>query len=447
MPFASAVRSFDLAVSRGASRRVPADSVPARICVSIDIRNFASFWPRSSGLGEAHCFPFQCADLIELLCDTVVPARQAEPWLIAVLNQNDEPLALLPLCIEHPHDTHHPISDIRLLKFLDGGLSDYNAPVLFPAAANWDVRTVRKIWRGMRKVLPAFDIAIFEKMADRVDDLRNPLLSLKGHPQGKSGHAANLSGTWETFEARIPGHKELRRKARRLSQMGRFRCEIAETPEQYDMFLDALFRQKRQRDLKVRGYDSLLGAGYPAYLRQARRHIYPSGPVCLFALRIDDTIIATHFGVVAGCRFIAQIPGFEDGEWRRYSLGTLLNYKIVEWCFKQGIRVFDLGAGDEEYKGEYCDVTMALHKAIIPSTFRGAISVHAPKILDRMHKRRVESWRELELAEKFCADASGASHSMAHACRSLILWPSPKRTREVLRLTKRIRTRKSRKAA
>jgi len=54
------------------------------------------------------------------------------------------------------------------LRFLDGGLSDYNAPVVFPPVRDWDTKTVRSIWNALRKHIPAFDIAILEKMPDRV---------------------------------------------------------------------------------------------------------------------------------------------------------------------------------------------------------------------------------------------------------------------------------------
>jgi CelD/BcsL family acetyltransferase involved in cellulose biosynthesis len=419
-----------------------AEAVPAQIRVTSDIRDFADFWPRSGRLGSARCYAFQCADLLELQCESVVPARNAVPFFVAILGPAGQPLALLPLCIEQSRDLKRAIKHARVLKFLDGGLSDYNAPVLFPAVADWDARTVRRIWQGLRRILPAFDLAILEKMPDQVGDLPNPFRFLKRRPERKSGHAVKLSGTWASFATRLPRRRGLRRKFRRLRHAGELTFEVARTPEQYDIFLEALLRQKRRRDFELRGCDSLIGPGYPAYLRKARSHLYPSGPVCLFALKLNDTIIAALFGVVAGSRFIAQIPGFEGGEWRAYSAGHLLYGKIVEWCFTEGIQVFDLGAGDEEWKDEYCDVSMTLHKALIPASIRGAALLHWPRIAERIHKRRVISWREMELAESYCLAPAETSRALKHARRSLVLWPSPRRTREFLTVARSIRARR-----
>ena len=442
----TAIRTLDLITFSNRSRNTLAEAVPAQIRVTSDIRDFADLWPRSGRLGAARCYAFQCADLLELQCESVVPARNAVPFFVAILSPGGQPLALLPLCIEQDHNQKRAIKHARVLKFLDGGLSDYNAPVLFPAAAGWGARTVRRIWQGLRRILPPFDIAILEKMPDQVGDLPNPFRFLKSHPESKSGHAVTLSGTWSSFATRLPRRRGLRRKARRLRLVGELTFEVAETPEQYDIFLGALLRQKRRRDFELRACDSLIGPGYPAYLRNARSHLYPSGPVCLFALKVNDTIIATLFGVVAGSRFIAQIPGFEGGKWQAYSAGHLLYGKIVEWCFTEGIQVFDLGAGDEQWKEEYCDLSLTLHKTRIPSTIRGAVFLHGPRIAGRVHARRLNSWREMELAEALCSEASEASRALSHARRSWTLWPSPKRTREFLTVARSILARKSNEA-
>jgi CelD/BcsL family acetyltransferase involved in cellulose biosynthesis len=427
--------------SRGASRRGLAASVPARICVTSDVRDFAGVWPCSSNLGEARCYAFHCANLVELLCDTVVPARKAEPLLVAILNQNDEPLALLPLCIEHHHDTTRAVMDVRVLKFLDGGLSDYNAPVLFPAAANWDARTVRTIWRGLRKALPVFDVAVLEKMPESVGDLPNPLRFLKCEPEVRFGHAANLSEAPEALPTFL-GERKLRQKVRGLSQRGRLTFEIAKTPEQYDIFVDALIRQKNRRDLELRDHESLRALGYTPYLRMARRHLHPSGPVCLFALMLDDSVLATHFCETSGHRLSSLFTSFE-AEWSKYSPGHILNRHIVQWCLSEGVNILDFGGGDEKWKDDYHAVAITRYKAIIPSTIRGTVFLHTPGIVERVHKRRAESWREMALAEAACSNPGEVSGALAHARRSWTLWPSPGRTREFLNVAKSVRATKS----
>jgi CelD/BcsL family acetyltransferase involved in cellulose biosynthesis len=269
-------------------------------------------------------------------------------------------------------------------------------------------------------------------------DLRNPLSLLKTGPEAESCHEAALLGTWDSLGAKLLKHNQLRRKLRSLEREGTVTFEIASTPEQYDAYVEVLLRQKSQRDIEERGYDSLMRPGYVAYLKQARCLLYPSGPVCLFVLKVGDSIVASYFGVTDGRRFIAQTPGIEGGRWVPYSVGKVLICKMFEWCFSRGIHAFDLGYGDERYKNEYCDVENTLHKAVIPVTWKGCLASRWRTVSQGMHRRRVSSWREMEIAEAACCEEVAISPSLAHARRSLVLWPSPRRAGQFLSVASRI---------
>lgn len=357
------VKVIPLDIARGERHKAKPLSMPTRLWVTNDIRDFAKFWPRSDRLGDARCYAFQCADILELHCDTFIPARKAVPWYVAVVNEKDEPLALFPFMIEQS-------GRVRVLRFIDGALSDINAPVLFPPTRNWTVATFRTIWRTIRKQLP-FDFALFEKVPATVVDLPNPVKPMTTFSQGYSSHQISLSGSWEKLSKRFPRRKELHRKLRRLHQHGNVEFVIAETAEQYDALIAALMRQKSRRDIEAHGGDSLDIPGFRQYLQQARRLVYPSGPVALFGLKIDGNIIAAHWGYIVGSRFYSLIPSFEAGEWYAYSPGFLLADKMFEWCLARNIDIFDYGIGDEAYKEEYCDVSTPLHRAQIPSTIMG----------------------------------------------------------------------------
>jgi CelD/BcsL family acetyltransferase involved in cellulose biosynthesis len=372
------IRKFELD-SFGRKRQkvgpVPA-SAPAQLWVTNEIRDFADFWPRSNRLGEAQCYAFQCADILELHCETFVSARNANPWFVAIVNEKGDPLALFPFMIEHRRH-------ISTLGFIDGALSDYNAPVLFPPTQEWNAETVHMIWRGLQKRLP-FDIAYLEKVPASIGQIENPVTFLTASPQGQSSHHLSLSGTWKDASARFPRRKELERKIRRLSQRGNVAFEVAETPEQYDILVAALIRQKKRRDLEARGYDSLDRPGFRSYLLAARRLVYPSGPVALFGLKVNDTIIAAHWGYIVGSRFSSLIPSFEGGEWYGYSPGFLLANRMLEWCLAKGLNIFDYGWGDEPYKREFCDDSTLLYRAEIPATIRGLIYTEIRNMKQRL---------------------------------------------------------------
>ena len=378
-----------------------------RICITSDIRDFAGFWPRSNRLGKACCYPFQCYEMLELQCATIARARGAEPVFVTVLGRSDEPLALFPLSIESDSEFTRVFRQIRVLRFLDGGLSDYNAPVVFPAVRDWDDKIVRTIWNTLRRYLPPFDVAAFEKMPACVGDLPNPLSLLKTSAREASGHATTLSGTWRDFAVKLPNWRNLRRLSRRLGELGTLKFEIAETPEQYDVTIEALVQHKRRRSLETRGYDSLDRPGFRSYLSKARDFLYPSGPVCAFALKLDDRVIAAQFDCIAGSRLNGLICSF-DAEWHTYSPGRLLLERKIEWCFSNRIVVFDFGIGDEAYKNCYCDTEILLRDTTIPSTAKGLVLLLGRSTIGRVREAR----RNVKSPSRMPA-ATSARHSVS----------------------------------
>jgi CelD/BcsL family acetyltransferase involved in cellulose biosynthesis len=104
-------------------------SVPFRIEVASSLEDFSAQWPTTADRGDARCYPFQCADILQVWCDTIGRANHVEPVFARIVSPEGDPLFLLPLGIEKSSGT-------RVLRFLDGGVSDYNAPVVYPRAAS-----------------------------------------------------------------------------------------------------------------------------------------------------------------------------------------------------------------------------------------------------------------------------------------------------------------------
>jgi CelD/BcsL family acetyltransferase involved in cellulose biosynthesis len=309
-----------------------------------------------------------------------------ETLFVAVVDAEKNPLMLLPLGIQRRHG-------VRVLTFLDGGLSDYNSPVVFPATRDWGPEDVRMVWRELQANLPFFDVAILDKMPERVGDLPNPLILLGETRHTVSGHATTLSGTWSHFKAeRLPRRRMVGNHRRRLLGRGRLTFEIAKTSQQRDAFLAALIRQKIRLHRETRTSAEFDQPGYREFVTEMTNRPSTAGIIHLSALKVEDTIVAVHWGYVVGSRFYALISAYEGGAWARFSPGRLLYEHFFEWSFAQGIEIFDFGIGDEDYKLEYCDVEIALHLLDIPVTLRGAEYSVALKIT-KMLRRKVSNTR------------------------------------------------------
>jgi CelD/BcsL family acetyltransferase involved in cellulose biosynthesis len=350
-------------VKHHSRQAIQALAAPTAI-VSSTIAGLPVRWPRTGELTEARAYAYQYADVLEVWCDTVGRARTVTSVFAAILTASGEPALLLPLGLQRSNG-------FSILRFLDGGVSDYNAPVVFPAAAQWTPAQMRAAWDSLRRELPPFDIAIFDKMPAVVEDLTNPLVALATHKHPDSSHTASLFAPWEKFEReRLPDPADSRRCRRKLDKLGPVRIEIADTASRRLELLDAMMRMKRRRYLETRGYDIFLKSGSGEFYREATRRL-GGGTVQLSALSLNGEILAVHWGYVTRDRFYYLMPAHEGGKWRSFSPGRLLNEWLLEWSIAQGLRALDFGIGDEPYKRGYCDVTVPLWDAHLPQTLKG----------------------------------------------------------------------------
>ena len=204
---------------------------------------------------------------------------------------------------------------------------------MFATFRDWDVETTRALWRGLLKILPPFDVAVLEKMPAYVGELPNPLVHLVTRPFPGSGHAVALSGSWANFAAnRLPDQRNVKRHRLQLAKMGALKFEIATTREEYKVFLDAMIPQKSRRYIETRGVDGFDRAGARSYFQEFTYRLSSQRLLHLSVLKLDDTIIAAHWGLVVGTRFYYLMPSFEGGRFQRFGAGRLLLEHLLEWC-------------------------------------------------------------------------------------------------------------------
>ena len=336
-----------------------------RVEITSSLDEFAAHWPTTAGGSQAHCYPFQCADVLQVWCDTIGRSRGIEPIFATIFLANGTPALLLPLGIER-------VSGIRILRFLDCGVSDYNAPVVFPETAfmRFDKR---HLWEQLRSCLPPFDLAVLEKMPETIEGLPNPLsvIATARHPE--SCHGIALHGSADDFERKhLPNARDSRRRLRKLESRASIRFQIARTDKERKRYFDAMVRMKRQRFADTAANDIFADAGYWQFYAEATRRLGAAGAVQLSALIADDQIIAANWGFASGDRYYDLVPSYESGEWRTYAPGRLLTEWLLRQHLERGDRIFDYGIGDEPYKFDYCNLHTPLMDAYIPVTVTGS---------------------------------------------------------------------------
>lgn len=354
------------------------DEVQVRVTARLD--DLAHVWPRSRPqAGPAYYTVFQTAGFLSLWLDTIGRRRAVEPCFVAVKDAAGRPLMLLALGLARR-------GGVTELSFLDGGASDYNAPVLFEATPEWSREEMRAVWAGIERALPPFDVLRLDKMLVEVGGRRNPLLELGARPWECSGHAVTIRERKRTRE--LPNARASRRKLKRLNEIAPARFGFAGEPAEIDAAFGALMTHKARRfaETRVPGFEKHPGLVelYRAALADERM----ASNALLATLYCGETPIAEQWCLKSGDSLILLVCGNAGGAWSNYSPGRLLNEQVIAWAEANGFASVDFGIGDEPYKAEYCDARVALAGVVAAHSLRGRIELHRAAALGRLRATR-----------------------------------------------------------
>lgn len=338
-----------------------------RIEVFSDPAAVSADWPRGAE-GPAQCHVFQTLAFLETWQASYGQSPDVTLCLVEVRDTAGRPLLMAPLSIQRGRNG-------RVLGFADLTAADYNAPILFPTAETWTVERARALWEAIIARLPAFDLAVLDKMPERVGALVNPLHLLADRANPESCHLTRLDRPWPEVEKQIQSAKNLRNRFRALQRLGSCELVLAETPDQRRQMLDSLLAQKQRRfeETRVPGF-----AEHPeklAFFTLGTEIMARAGALHLSGLVVNGQILATYWGLVHGPHYYGLFIGNEAGDWLKYSPGRVLHHQLLQHLSAAGFACLDLGIGNEPWKQSVCDVTIPLSMMVEARTMRGRLSL------------------------------------------------------------------------
>ncbi|MEO1206378.1 MAG: GNAT family N-acetyltransferase [Pseudomonadota bacterium] len=368
---------------------VSAEQVAVSLARQID--DFAVDWPMLADPKSALCHAFQTRDFIETWEKTIGRARGSELAFIRVgePGQAGRPLMLLAFEIETK-------KGVRVLRFVDADVSDYNAPVVFPWTPDWSKADCLMLWNRILKTLPAVDVLSLEKMPLDVLGAPNPMTALPTKPWPVSCHRANLHDTWESFaEDRVRQSKTHRRYQRGLRRDHDVQYTGSENMDdaQIAATLEVLFEQKarRFRETRVPGFEP--GDGKHDFYSTMALASGTRANVHVSIIKADDSAMATQWGIKFDDRYYYLICGHDVERWAKLSPGRMINEGMLKWCHEQGLKVADFGIGDEVYKFEFCDQHPVLCSHLSGLTVKGKAFVVGVETLKKM--RQLTIWQKV----------------------------------------------------
>jgi CelD/BcsL family acetyltransferase involved in cellulose biosynthesis len=350
----------------------------AQLSIFTSFQECESLW--RTAIERCPCFAFQTFEWQSTWYATIGKAEGVRAYIVHVADKTGRTVLLLPLGI-------YPRKGLRFLCFLGGIVTDYNVPLIEPEFAGKINKTeFSLLWATVLDLLPRFDVVWLRRMPDTIERAKNPMIALPGAMHTENAHAAILPGTLAAFKAarRAKFFRDNRRRRCRLSEKGRIDVCVPVVLEEAIETLETMAHQKSRRYRETRVRDLFALPGYLQFYRVLTTTPFQKGSVHISCLRLDNQTLATHWGLIFNRRFYWLMPGYQGGDWGRYSVGRLLLENVVEWCISEQMSVFDLTVGDEGFKFDWADHSLPLYEYFAPRSVKGAVFTSARQLRARL---------------------------------------------------------------
>ena len=376
----------------------------ARVAVFEDMAAAEPYW-RALEQSEPLATPYQRYDFLRLWQRHVGSAAGVTPFIVLAFNGAGAPLCLWPL-------GRRRVLGAQVAEFLGGKHANFNMALWrADVAANSEARDLS---------------AVIDELAGRVDliSLANQPLTWGGAtnpfallPHQRSANVGFSGALIPDFEALLRARtnsnarKKMRKKERALAAMGAVRFWRAGDAQEARHLLDAFFKQKSARMRAVGISDAFAAASVRRFVEAAAVEGFERGDplIELYALSVDDIVVATMAGIVGGKRFCAMFNSIAQGRYAVESPGEQLILNLVRQCCERALDAFDLGIGEARYKSLFCGDTEPLFDSFLPLSGKGrrlAVAFRMTAAIKRAIKQQPLLWTIVRNARKLRARLS-----------------------------------------
>ena len=315
--------------------------------------------------------PFQEPRWLDAWYGAFADADHVEP-LIAIISDSvtSEQVALLPLI-------RRMQNGIRIVEFADLDLTDYNAPVLGPAAPR-EANAARALWHdllaALRRMPEGADLIRLRKMPINLGGRPNPLALLDD--AGRCPFNGNIVTTGDDFEVYRRSltrtmRKQLTRSWRVFTQDPAARFKIV-SDEIEAMWILATMEVQQGARMQHLGLNFFLNNEHcTAFYRNLVGNNLESGYTVLTTLTAGNEVVATLLGIRTGSRYVMVRISNAGEKWANCSPGRLIIERTMAALHKDGVREFDFSIGNYNYKRRFGVAPLALVDVAAPLSWRG----------------------------------------------------------------------------
>lgn len=329
--------------------------------VASDYVQVESLWERLASEGAA--LPFQRSSW---LSHWYAAHRATHDPLLVTLTEHGKPLLALPLALSRR-------GSLRIIGFADGGVTDYNAPILGRAAPSTAPDAARMMAK-LLDVLPPADLLLLDKMPERVGGRINPLaIAPKAMSSQLNGNVLHVPGAWEDWHKGLERtfRKELERSLRVFSKFdGAQFCRFDLLEQAAPVY--AALKQAQGERIRALGLPYILDEPeHEAFYDGLFAEGLPRGDVVLTALTVNDDVVAALLGVTDGKHYAMVRLATGGDKWKGCSPGRLLIERTMKLLHEDGYRSFDFTIGDYAYKRRMGVTATPLREMTLALSWRG----------------------------------------------------------------------------
>ena len=346
----------------------------------------AADWPSIADDRDLRMHVFQSREFLDIWLDTIGKASRVEPYFVVVRDRDGRPVLYLPLIIETKFN-------VRLLRFMDCGVADYNAPIVAADRA-LSRQEFHEVWADVLALLPGFDVIDLKKIASDVAGAINPLTYLDCTPFGESGHAivlTRLRDQTDTRRAVARQRRKLQSYAKGLSQIGEPRFIVNPDGSEAARLTEQLFELKRRKYQRTSTPDFLAAPGVERFYRAMTSPGRLGTISHLSALTVDDAAASAHLGFIGRGRFYYIFPAY-DTAFGRHRVGHLLLQHLIDQSVAQDFTTFDLGIGDDSYKNKWATHHLALQSHQRAVTAAGRVYLQMRRVGRFVNASGIRTW-------------------------------------------------------
>jgi CelD/BcsL family acetyltransferase involved in cellulose biosynthesis len=372
------------------SRPKPAgDGRIARIEIFDDLPAAEPHW-RALERGPALATPYQSYDFLKFWQRHVGASCGMTPFIVAGFNAAGAPLFVWPF-------GRRTLGGLRVVEFLGGKHANFNMALWQrDAAATIGADELRAV---LARLASEADLVKLINQPLTWAGSTNPFALLAQQRSANFGFSGALVPDFEALlraRTNAQDRKKMRKKERTLAGYGEVRFEQVRGCQDVRRVLDAFFKQKSARMRALGVPDVFAAPGVRRFIEAAATEQIPGydPPIEIYALSVNDIIVATMGGIVGGGRFCAMFNSIVQGRFAVESPGEQLIVNLVRGCCQRGLKTFDLGIGEAHYKNLFCGDAEPLFDSYLPLSRAGGLLAVAFKT-GGVAKRAIKQHRAL----------------------------------------------------